>query len=218
MLDNILPHPVGDDYMDQCQAKCEANEECDGWVYRYPNDTVVHPECYLKSDLPIDLVTDSNYITGLNIETNQCDCICGDCYPGNKYHYAYIEDANQFTNPLYIGSTLYSYSCDFALFSDDSGDLMIQNLVTQNILKTISASELTQLEASKQWNYPVRMILDGPVLMIVDDDLSNTKVYAKPCVIQTDETSTTSGGINLGSSKKLGRFLIFPKLIQYNLC
>ena len=64
-----------------CQSECAADDECDGWVYRFPNETVFNPECYLKATLPIDLEPDERFITGLNITSDECDCICDDCYP-----------------------------------------------------------------------------------------------------------------------------------------
>ena len=69
---------------DICEAKCKAENKCDGWVYRYPNDTVSDPECNLKSDLPTELIADSQYVTGFNVEI---DSICGDCHPENKSLY-----------------------------------------------------------------------------------------------------------------------------------
>ena len=131
-LFDIFPKPLNPSY-DECQTKCEINNECDGWVYRYSNDTTYHPQCYLGADLPIDLVPDDRYVTGLNIESNQCDCICGDCYPGNKYHYIYIEDEEQFLNPLYLYTKLYSHSYDFSLSVGDSDSLKLTNLETGNV-------------------------------------------------------------------------------------
>eukprot|EP01084_Bolivina_argentea_P250271 419255_1 len=195
---NILTYPK----YDKCQQNCENNEECDGWIYKQPNATILEPICYLKADLPIDLVVDDNYVTGLNIQKNECDCICGDCYPGNEYHYIYIENDNQFRTPLYIGSTLYSHSCDFKVYLDGD-NYVLENIDTGNILDTISISSLSNVVSNKTWTYPVRMILDGPILSLVDDDLENIHIYQKHCTVETYDSYEV-----LDSSIDLGQFYI----------
>eukprot|EP01084_Bolivina_argentea_P263165 445311_1 len=185
---------------DECKLLCKNNAECQAWIYKYANDTFLAPICYLLTDLPLELITDSHYVTGLNIAKNQCDCICDDCYPGNKYHYIYIENENQFMNPLYIGETLYSKSCDFSLSLDNS-NLILKNLHTGNTLNKISPTQLSTL-ASSSWTYPVRMILHDPVLIITDDELKNTIVYVQHCTLYTTNT------IQLSENTLLGYFYI----------
>eukprot|EP01084_Bolivina_argentea_P299545 516348_1 len=98
-LNNISTYPT---YTD-CESQCYEYAECDGWVYRTPNHSRIEPECYLSYDLPIDLIEDQDYTTGFVVIQNQCHCICGDCYPGNEYHYIYLNDSTRFDNPLFMG-------------------------------------------------------------------------------------------------------------------
>ena len=201
-LKEIFPSPINPDYT-KCQEKCESNDECDGWIYRYANDTVYYPQCYLKTDLPIGLIADDQYITGLYIKSDECDCICGDCYPGNKYHYLYIETEDELINhPLYQNSTLYSHSCDFSLHLNENDDLILKNIASGNILNTISNLDFQTLIESESWIYPVRIILEGPILIITDDDLTNTSItiYQNQCAIKYigNERQLSLSGDTLG--------------------
>ena len=94
----------------KCEEECRDNEECDECVYEYVNSALFAPICYIKADLPLDSVNDSNYVTGLHLPRNQCDCIYNDCYPGNDYEFIYIDDAREFERPLNLESKLYSHA------------------------------------------------------------------------------------------------------------
>eukprot|EP01083_Nonionella_stella_P094600 265479_1 len=169
--------------IDRCNALCANELECKAWMY---NTTGY---CWLMSTSNLDIERAVDYTSGM------CDgeyiyddgwCVCSDiCIFTNEYYYFYIESAADLTASYFQNKhTLFAHSCDFSLYYTQTHGFVLTNLNTKNVVNYIALSEITNA-VSSNWTYPLRMILDGPVLSIVDDTLENYKVYQSRCLAQS---------------------------------
>ena len=103
---------------------------------------------------------------------------------------------------------------DFALIADEheGRNLKLKNIGTGNTLNTFTQSELSDLQSSKSWTYPVKIKFNGPFIIITD--FTNTQIIYKHCTLQTSGVA----GIALSDSHSLSDFFISDEfLVQFTL-